>query len=164
LGLVLAFAKCPSFILKNCGKKLRKKHFPTQQTSYKTIKMASIKQQQTESMLQREMSAVLRQEGAYIYGAEALVTVTQVKLTPDFGEAKFYLSVFNIEDKQSVTIHLDENLTRIRQLLATRIRKKVRRIPVISFFLDDTLDEMYRLNALFDQIQTDEDNGLNEEA
>jgi ribosome-binding factor A len=123
-------------------------------------KMGSVKQKQTESMLQREMSMVLQQEGGYIYGTQALVTVTGVKLSPDFGEAKFYLSVFNIEDKQSVILHLDDDLVRMRQLLAGRIRKKVRRIPTVSFFLDDTLDEMYRLNSLFDRIGTDEDNGL----
>jgi ribosome-binding factor A len=88
--------------------------------------MGSVKQKQTESMLQREMSMVLQQEGGYIYGVQALVTVTGVKLSPDFGEAKFYLSVFNIEDKQSVIIQLDDDLVRMRQLLAGRIRKKIR--------------------------------------
>ncbi len=66
--------------------------------------MGSVRKQQTESMLQREMSTVLRQEGAYIYGSQALVTVTSVILSPDFGEAKFYLSVFNIEDKPNLII------------------------------------------------------------
>lgn len=125
--------------------------------------MGSVKQKQTESMLQREMSMVIQQEGGYIYGTQALVTVTSVKLSPDFGEAKFYLSVFNIEDKQSVIILLEEDLVRMRQLLASRIRKKIRRVPQISFYLDDTLDEMYRLNSLFDKIGTDEDNGLDVE-
>jgi ribosome-binding factor A len=122
--------------------------------------MGSVRKQQTESMLQREMSTVLRQEGAYIYGSQALVTVTSVILSPDFGEDKFYLSVFNIEDKPNVSIELDDNMTRVRQQLASRIRKKIRRVPRISFYLDDTLDEMYRLNQLFDQIETDKDNEL----
>lgn len=122
--------------------------------------MGSVRQKQTESMLQREMSMVLRAEGAYIYGAQALVTVTNVILSPDFGEAKFYLSVFNIEDKPNVIIELEDNIVRMRQQLASRVRKKIRRVPQISFYLDDTLDEMYRLNQLFDQIQTDKDNEL----
>lgn len=122
--------------------------------------MGSVRQKQTESMLQREMSMVLRQEGAYLYGSQALVTITNVMLSPDFGEAKFYLSVFNIEDKHNVIIELDDNLVRMRQQLANRVRKKIRRVPMISFYLDDTLDEMYRLNALFDKIETDKDNEL----
>lgn len=125
--------------------------------------MASVRQQQTESMLQREFSAVLRAEGSYIYGSQALITVTGVKLTPDFGEARIYLSVFNREDKQNVITELDDHTTRLRQQLANRIRKKIRRVPVISFYLDDTLDEMYRLNSLFDQIGTNEDNEIEKE-
>ncbi|NJN78870.1 MAG: ribosome-binding factor A [Saprospiraceae bacterium] len=122
--------------------------------------MGSVKQKQTESMLQREMSMVIQQEGGYIYGTQALVTVTNVMLSPDFGEAKFYLSVFNIEDKQSVIIQLEDDLARMRQLLGSRIRKKYVVFLPVSFYLDDTLDEMYRLNSLFDKIGTDEDNDL----
>ena len=73
-------------------------------------------------------------------------------LSPDFGEAKFYLSVFNIEDKPNIIIGLDDHMVRIRQQLARRIRKKIRRVPHVSFFLDDTLDEMYKLNKLFDDL------------
>ena len=91
-----------------------------------------------------------------------LVTVTNVILSPDFGEAKFYLSVFNIDDKPNVIIELEDNIVRIRQQLASRVRKKVRRVPRISFYLDDTLDEMYRLNELFDQIETDKHNELDD--
>ena len=122
--------------------------------------MGSVRKKQTESMLQREMSMVLRQEGAYLYDSQALVTITNVILSPDFGEAKFYLSVFNIEDKPNVVIELEDNITRVRQQLASRIRKKIRRVPKVSFYLDDTLDEMYRFNQLFDQIETDKDNEL----
>jgi ribosome-binding factor A len=125
--------------------------------------MASVRQKQLESMILRDFSLVLQQEGTYIYGSEALVTVTNVALTPDFSEAKIYLSVFNIPDKQNVILEMDENIQRLRQLLAERLRKKMRRVPKIAFFLDDTLDEMYRLNSLFDQIQTDRDNGMNTE-
>lgn len=125
--------------------------------------MASVRQKQMESLLQKEMSAVIQQEGGYIYGTQALVTITKVMLTPDFGEAKFYLSVFNIDDKHTVVLELEEHLVRLRQLLGSRIRKKVRRIPAISFYVDDTLDEMYRLNYLFNKIEKDSDNLLEEE-
>jgi ribosome-binding factor A len=38
----------------------------------------------------------------------------------------------------------------------------MRRIPDIAFYLDDTLDEMYRLNQLFDKLHDDKQMG-NEE-
>jgi ribosome-binding factor A len=123
-----------------------------------TKKMASKRQSQVASLIKRNFSAVLQQEGTYIYGVEPLVTVTNVEVTPDMGEAKVYLSVFNVEDKQTVILEIEDNINRVRQLLAQRIRKQVRRVPNVKVFLDDTLDEMYRLNMLFDKIATDKDN------
>ena len=55
----------------------------------------SKRQLQISEVIRRNFSAVLQQEGGYIYGTEALVTVTTVKVTPDLSLAKIYLSVYN---------------------------------------------------------------------
>lgn len=102
---------------------------------------------------------VLQQEGSYLYGPEPLVTVTSVKVTPDFGLAKIYLSIYNTENKQAVILQMEEEQVRLRQSLAHRIRKHVRRIPEIAFYIDDTLDEMYRVNALFDRLRNENQMG-----
>ena len=116
--------------------------------------MASKRQNQVASVIKRNFSIVLQQEGSYIYGVQTLVTVTNVQVTPDMGEAKIYLSVFNVEDKQTVLLEIEENRGRLKQQLAQRIRKHVRRVPSLQFFLDDTLDEMYRINDVLDRINT----------
>ena len=123
--------------------------------------MESKRQLQVAELIKRNFSIVLRDEGSYIYGAEPLVTVTQVKMTPDFNLAKIYLSVYNTDHKDGVLLVLEEHTTRLKQLLTARIRRHVRRIPDIAFFLDDTLDEMYRLNELFNRLH--EDNQMGEE-
>ncbi len=123
--------------------------------------METKRQKQVAELIRRNFGHILQQEGSYIYGAEALVTVTSVKMTPDFGVAKIYLSVYNRENKQAVILELETQTRRLRQSLAYRIKKHVRRIPHISFYLDDTLDEMYRLNNLFDKL--DDDNQLGTE-
>jgi ribosome-binding factor A len=102
---------------------------------------------------------VLQQEGSYIYGSSVLVTVTRVKMTPDLGLAKIYISVFNTEHKQEPLLLLEEEKVRLRQILGGRIKKWVRRIPDIDFYLDDTLDEMYRLGDLFDRMEADNQMG-----
>jgi len=124
--------------------------------------MKSKRQRQVEELIKRNFSIVLLNEGSYIYGAEPLVTVTQVKITPDFNLAKIYLSIYNTNHKQGVLLELEEHLTRLKQSLTTRIRRHVRRIPDIAFYLDDTLDEMYRLNQLFDQLREDKQMGEEE--
>ena len=115
----------------------------------------SKRQLQVAETIKRNFGVVLQQEGSYIYGSQVLVTVTSVKLTPDFSQAKIYLSVYNTENKQAVILQMEEEYHRLKQALSTRIRKHVRRIPEFQVFLDDTLDEMYRLNALFNKLDKD---------
>ncbi len=124
--------------------------------------MESKRQRQASELIKRNFGIVLQDEGSYIYG-DALVTVTNVVISPDFGLAKIYLSVYNTLDKQAAIILMQENNARLRHALAERIRKHIRRIPQIDFYLDDTLDEMYRLNALFDKMEAEKQFGDREE-
>ncbi|MFK7807144.1 MAG: ribosome-binding factor A [Saprospiraceae bacterium] len=114
--------------------------------------MESKRQKQVAEVIRRNFGIVLQQEGSYIYGPEALVTVTTVKITPDQSMAKIYLSVYNTEDKMGVISMMHDQVNRLRNSLAYRIKKHVRRIPTINLYLDDTLDEMYKLNSLFDKL------------
>lgn len=114
---------------------------------------------QVAQMIKRNFGIVLQQEGSYIYGSEVLVTVTSVKLTPDFGQAKIYLSVYNTENKQAVILQMEEEHHRLKQSLAHRIKNHVRRIPQFQVYLDETLDEMYRLNVLFNKLDKDKQVG-----
>ena len=123
--------------------------------------METKRQRQAAELVKRNFSLVLQQEGSYIYGPEPLVTVTSVKVSPDLGLAKIYLSVFNTENKQAVLLEMEEEMNRLRQSLAQRIRKHIRRIPEIAFFEDDTLDEMYRVNELFNRLY--QENQMGEE-
>jgi len=116
------------------------------------MKKESKRQQQVAELIRRDFSSVLQQTGSYVYGSEVLVTVTQVKVTPDFGLAKIYLSIYNTENKQEVLLMMEEEKARLKSELGSRIRKRVRRIPNIAFYEDETLDEMYRLRNLFDKM------------
>ncbi len=121
--------------------------------------MESKRQKQVAETVRRHFSIILQQEGGYIYGPEVLVTVTSVLVTPDLALAKIYLSIYNTENKQAVILQLQEHIHKLRQGLAHRIRKHVRRVPVINIYEDDTLDEMYRLNSLFNKLDEIKDKG-----
>ncbi len=126
------------------------------------MKKESKRQQQVAEVIRRDFSSVLQQMGSYVYGSEILVTVTQVKVTPDFGLAKIYLSIYNTENKQAVLLMMEEEKARLKSELGSRIRKRVRRIPNIAFYEDETLDEMYRLRQLFDKMH--DENQMGEES
>ncbi|PSR12144.1 MAG: 30S ribosome-binding factor RbfA [Bacteroidetes bacterium] len=124
--------------------------------------METKRQRQVGELVKRNFSIVLQEEGVYIFGAEPLVTVTEVKMTPDLGLAKIYLSIWNTENKQAVLMLLAEEQTRLRQGLGHRLRRQVRRIPAIDFYLDETLDEMFKVDALFDRLHEEKQMGKDE--
>ncbi|HLF62686.1 MAG TPA: 30S ribosome-binding factor RbfA [Saprospiraceae bacterium] len=125
--------------------------------------MSAIRQNQIAEMIRRNFSLVLQDEGKYIFDADPLVTVTSVRMSPDLGLAKIYLSVYNTDNKQAVILSMNEEKGRLKLSLGQRLRKQMRRMPDIDFYLDDTLDEMYRLNALFNKLHTDGQMGSEEE-
>ncbi|MEN9609807.1 MAG: hypothetical protein RLZZ628_621 [Bacteroidota bacterium] len=117
--------------------------------------MESKRQKQVAELVKRNFSLVLQQEGGYLYGHQVMVTVTNVHMSPDLALAKIYLSVFNTENKQEPLLMLETELLRLRQSLGQRIRKLVRIIPEIALYLDDTIDEMYRVDALMNRLYED---------
>ena len=124
--------------------------------------MESKRQMQTAEVIKRHFGVVLQKEGSYIYG-NAFVTVTQVKVTPDISEAKIYLSVYNVNDKEAVIARIRQSTSLLKRNLVQRIRKHIRRIPNLSFYNDDTLDEMYHLNRVFDGINRNNPTSTEEE-
>lgn len=112
----------------------------------------TIRQKQVAELVRRNFSIILLEQGRYIF-EDALVTVTEVQMSPDLLMAKVYLSVYNTENKQAVLLQLEDQHLELRQSLAKRMRKQVRRIPDMAFYIDDTLDEMERVDKLFKRLE-----------
>jgi len=121
------------------------------------------KQQQIAGLIQKELSTILLQEGTYIYG-DALVTITRVRMSSDMGIAYVYASVYNSLYKQEVIKMMWENLSRLRGELGKAIASQVRRIPMLKFFIDDTLDVAEHLDNLFANLNKSNSNRSMREA
>ncbi len=113
------------------------------------------KQRQVGVLIQQEFSTVLQLEGAFLYGSEPLVTITNVRMSSDLGIAYIYVSVYNAPYKQEIVKVLWDNLAFLRGQLGKRIRKQVRRIPLLKFFIDDTLDEVEHIDNLFTKLYSE---------
>src|SRR5688500_1870577 len=124
--------------------------------------METKRQKQIGELLRRQLSMVLMEEGSYIF-EKALVTVTSVNVSPDLQNAKVYLSVFNTENKQEVMYSIQENNYRLRFSLANKVGKQLRRIPELQFFLDESLDEIFRMDQLFSKLRATNHMGSEEE-
>lgn len=119
--------------------------------------MESIRQKQVAELIRRQFSMVLTEEGRYVYGTQALVTVTQVIMTSDLALAKIYLSIYNVENKQEVLLEMEEHYPRLKQALNSRLKKQVRAMPEMKFYIDDTIDEVYKVEALFKKFDKEGD-------
>jgi len=124
--------------------------------------METKRQKQINELIRRQFSMVLQDEGSYIY-ERALVTVTRVVVSPDLQSAKVYLSVFNTENKLEVMQSMEENIFRLRHALASKVGKQLRKVPELKFFLDDSLDEFFKMDQLLAKLRADNQMGTEEE-
>ena len=113
--------------------------------------MESKRQQKFSKLILEEMVAIFSKEGKTIFG-DAFLTISEVKMTPDLGLAKIYLSVQFIENKDELIQALNDNSPFLRGVLGKRIKRAVRIIPDLRFYEDDTLDEALKINQLIDKL------------
>ncbi|MGE5355183.1 MAG: ribosome-binding factor A [Deltaproteobacteria bacterium] len=113
--------------------------------------MEKKRQKQVGELIRRGFSTVLFERGSYIYG-QALVSVTEVLMSPDLKVAKVYLSIFNTDNKDEVFEMITHHTISLKNDLVKHIRSQVRIIPDIRIYMDDMLDEMDRVNKLLDSI------------
>src|SRR3954468_236121 len=101
--------------------------------------MDSTRQQKYNRLFQKEIGDLFQKEGYNIYG-KAFVTVTNVRVSPDLGIARVYLSIFGAPDSQAVMAMIDKKNKEIRKMFGAKIRHQARIVPELKFFLDDSLD------------------------
>ena len=82
-----------------------------------------------------------------------MVSIAAVKVTPDLLEARIYLSFYRIEHKDLALKIFVDKTPELRKALGNRLRHQLRRIPQLQFFIDDTLDEVFKLEEIFKAIQ-----------
>ena len=113
------------------------------------------RQKQVGGLIQEEISIIFQRLGLNMIDG-GMVSISSVKITPDLLEARIYMSVFNAKDNKLVLKKIEDRAWEIKKELAARIKHQLRRIPEIKFFLDDTLDHVFKMEELFKQIKTNE--------
>jgi ribosome-binding factor A len=113
--------------------------------------MDSRRQQKVASLIKEEFSEILLREGRSIYG-KAFVTVTGVKVTPDLAIARFSLSVFN-GNKEEVIKNFQNKKSELKKALGNKLRFNLRIVPDLEFYLDESLDDVFKMEELFKKIK-----------
>jgi ribosome-binding factor A len=107
--------------------------------------MDSVRQNKIARLLQKELATFFQAESRNLFPGK-LVTVTVVRVTPDMGLAKVYLSVFPHDD--DFIARVSEHNKTIRTALGRNIRHQVRIIPELAFYIDDSMDYFERIDKL----------------
>jgi len=88
------------------------------------------------------------------------ITVTEVKVSADLKIAKIYLSVLQKERRDFVLNRVNLRLGHIRSELAHRIRIKF--VPELKFFIDNTLDYIEKIEGLINEVHKQNNNKPND--
>lgn len=110
------------------------------------------RQKQVAAVLQDEFNDIMRRLGLSMIDG-GMVSISSVKVTPDLLEARIYLSFFQVKDTAAAMKLIDSKSWEIKKELADRVKHQLRRIPVLQFYLDDTLDHVFKMEELFKKIE-----------
>jgi ribosome-binding factor A len=108
--------------------------------------MDTTRQQKIARMLQKELSEIFLQYARKLKGV--IITVSNVRVSPDLSIARSYLSIFPSEKAQEIIENIEENAKPIRYELGRKVRHQLRIIPELYFHLDDSLDYIEHIDNL----------------
>jgi ribosome-binding factor A len=111
----------------------------------------SIRQEKFGKLIQKELAEVFTEHRSEWFN-NAFITISNVTVSPDLGHAKVYMSFFNVSNKNEMLRVVELQTVPIRRELAARIRKQVRIIPELQFFIDDSLDYVFKMEKIFNEI------------
>ena len=100
--------------------------------------MESKRQQKMASLLQQELASVLQRDLPHLFGGGMAPGISTVKVTPDLGQARVYMSLLLGGDAEARFAIIKDNAKEIRHALAKRIRQTARVVPELIFFHDDS--------------------------
>ena len=105
--------------------------------------------QKIERLLQKELSDIFQKQTQAMHGV--LVSVSVVRVSPDLSVAKAYLSIFPSAKGEELLKAIRANTKAIRYDLGQRVRLQLRKIPELSFFIDDSLDYIEHIDSLLNK-------------
>ena len=108
--------------------------------------MESTRQHKVARLIQKDLSDILLRYARTAHGV--LISVSEVRVSPDLAMAHVYLSVFPQDRVAQTMAWIEENTHKLRGELGTLERHQLRVIPELMFHLDETIDRMERIDEL----------------
>ena len=109
----------------------------------------SVRQQKVQKMIKEELSLIFMNK--LKDPAFSMVTITDVKVTPDLKLAKIYVSIYDRVLRDDIFLKILKIKKTIRATLAQKV--KLRYVPELDFYVDKTMDYVEKMDNIFRQIK-----------
>jgi ribosome-binding factor A len=110
------------------------------------------RQKQVAAVLEKDLNEIFQRKGLTMING-GMVSIASVKITPDLFDARIYLSFFQVKDAVATLNKIQEQAWEIKKELTTRVRHQLRSMPQLTFYIDDTLDYVDKMEVLFKEIK-----------
>lgn len=117
------------------------------------------RQKQVAAVLEKELNDIFQRLGISMIDG-GMVSISSVMITPDLFDARIYLSFFKVSDPNTALKLIEEKSWEIKKALTARVRHQFRSMPQLSFFIDDTLEYVDKMEQLFKDIKKNESKNL----
>lgn len=114
------------------------------------------RQKQVAGLLYEAFNEIFQRLGLTMFDG-GMVSISSVKVTPDLLEARIYLSFFQLKDPERGLKRIEDRAWEIKKELSSRVKHQLRRIPELKFYLDDTLDYVFKMEELLKKINEEKD-------
>jgi ribosome-binding factor A len=109
--------------------------------------METTRQNKISRLLQKDLAEIFQKEARDMFHG-IMLSVTNVRISPDLSVARVYLSIFPSEKGETILLEIKLHQSRIRGLLGLRVGKQLRIVPQLDFFIDDSLDYIDNIDRL----------------
>ena len=109
--------------------------------------METTRQNKISRLIQKDMADILQREGKDLFHG-IMISVTQVRVSPDLSIARVYLSIFPSEKGKATVLEIKSMHSKLRGQLGLKVGKQLRIVPQLDFYLDDSLDYIDNIDRL----------------
>lgn len=120
------------------------------------------RQKQVAAVLEKELNEIFQRLGLNMIDG-GMVSIASVKITPDLFDARVYLSFFKVKDPVAALNTIKEKNREIKKELTARVRHQLRSMPQLSYFWDDTLEYVDKMEKLFKDIKQQDSQTKNQD-
>lgn len=107
----------------------------------------STRQNKVGRLIQKDLANLFLEQINTIYPG-GMITVTVVRVSPDFSLAKVYLSIFPSNKSSDILEYINEHARFFRHQLAQKLKMQLRKMPELVFYIDDSLDYIEHIEKL----------------